>query len=117
MDELAHVSGGLAYALLQLAPRAPDYTPRLDRCHAPLIYELCMNLKSTTFLRTRQPSEALDQIDERRRMAASTFSVVEGCMGSVPVHFAWSHDLYQSATGTFTVNASPQFDSSAAGSG
>ena len=26
-------------------------------------------------------------------------------MGSIPVHFAWSRDLYQSAAVTFTVNA------------
>ena len=25
-------------------------------------------------------------------------------MGFIPVHFAWSRDLYQSATVTFTVN-------------
>ena len=25
-------------------------------------------------------------------------------MGSIPVHFAWSRDLYQSAAVTFTVN-------------
>ena len=36
----------------------------------------------------------------------STLSVVEGRMGSIPVHFAWSRDLYQSAAAvTFTVNA------------
>ena len=34
----------------------------------------------------------------------STLSVVEGCMGSIPVHFAWSRDLYQSAAVTFTIN-------------
>ncbi len=35
----------------------------------------------------------------------STFSVVEGCMESNPVHFAWSRDLYRSAAVTFTVYA------------
>ena len=39
----------------------------------------------------------------------STFSVVEGCTGSIPVHFAWSCDLYQSAAVTFTVKAPKQF--------
>ena len=30
-------------------------------------------------------------------------SVVEGCLGSIPVvHFAWSRDLYQPATVSFT---------------
>ena len=38
----------------------------------------------------------------------STLSVVEGCMGSTPVHFAWSRDLYQSAAVTFTVNEAKQ---------
>ena len=33
-------------------------------------------------------------------------TVVEGCMESIPAHFAWSRDLYRSAAGTFTVNAS-----------
>ena len=47
----------------------------------------------------------------------STFSVVEGCMGSIPVHFAWSRDLYQSAAVTFTVNEAKQLLAAAAGSG
>ena len=37
--------------------------------------------------------------------SSSTLSVVEGCMGSIPVHFAWSRDLYRSAAVTFTVYA------------
>ena len=47
----------------------------------------------------------------------STFSVVEGCMGSIPVHFAWLRDLYQSAAVTFTVDAFAQISLAAAGSG
>ena len=78
-------------------------------------------LKSTTFLRTRQPSEADGQIDERRRTVALDPQyrcvVVEGCMGSIPVHFAWSRDLYRSAAVTFTVDAALQLLAAAAGSG
>ncbi len=77
-------------------------------------------MKCPPFLRTRQPSEAHGQIDERRRMVAhspSTLSVVEGCLGSIPVHFAWSRDLYQSAAVTFTVDACLRFLFGAAGSG
>ena len=47
----------------------------------------------------------------------STFSVVEGCMESNPVHFAWSRDLYRSAAVTFTVDACLRFLFGAAGSG
>ena len=38
-------------------------------------------------------------------------------MGSIPVHFAWSCDLYQSAAVTFTVNADKESEPAAAGSG
>ena len=41
-------------------------------------------MKSTTFLRTRQPSEALDQIDERRRMVALDLQCSRGMHGVQP---------------------------------
>ena len=41
-------------------------------------------MKSTTFLRTRQPSEALDQIDERRRTVALDPQCSRGMHGVHP---------------------------------
>ena len=38
-------------------------------------------------------------------------------MGSIPVHFTWSRDLYQFAAVTFTVNEAKQLLAAAAGSG
>ena len=49
--------------------------------------------------------------------SSSTLSVVEGHTGSIPVHFAWSRDLYRSAAVTFTARLAKQFVSAAAGSG
>ena len=42
-------------------------------------------------------------------VALDPFSVVEGRMESIPVHFAWSRDLYRSAAVTFTVYAQLRF--------
>ena len=36
---------------------------------------------------------------------SACLSVVEGCMESIPVHFAWLRDLYRSAAVTFTIYA------------
>ena len=37
--------------------------------------------------------------------SSSTLSVVEGYTGSIPVHSAWSRDLYRSAAVPFTVKS------------
>ena len=45
-------------------------------------------------------------VDASRMVALDPQCSREGRMGSIPVHFAWSRDLYQSAAAvTFTVNA------------
>ena len=75
----------------------------------------CLQVSLTPkFVQRRRVAEVCSKYVDAR--STSTAGVDAGCTRSTAVCFAWSHDLYRSATVTFTVYLCLRFPSAAAGS-